>query len=281
MKRLIVAVVLACALFGTVLGLTTVASAQKGAPDRGDRTLIHARVSKQFGYSCFMGPYIGDHFHRCAQGPPGPAGPQGIQGETGAQGLTGPTGLTGATGPQGIQGPTGLTGATGLTGDTGAQGPTGDTGAQGIQGPTGATGPTGPKGDTGDVGPIGPAGPQGETGAQGPKGDKGDKGDQGDPGEDGGASGWERVVGIAVVSSETWPRTATATADCPSGKKALGGGYVITTVDSYCTVSPMASYPSDGDTWTVTGRESDFSHCYESWSIQVYVICATINADPI
>jgi hypothetical protein len=74
---------------------------------------------------------------------------------------------------------------------------------------------------------------------------------------------------------------ATATADCPSGKKALGGGYLITAVDSYCTVSAMASYPSDGDTWTVTGMEGMYiSHCYESWSIQAYVICATINADP-
>jgi len=276
MKRLIVAVVLACALFGTVLGLTTVASAQKGAPDRGDRTLIHARVSKQFGYSCFMGPYIGDHFHRCAQGPPGPAGPQGIQGETGAQGLTGPTGLTGPIGPTGLTGatgPTGETGAQGIQGPTGLTGATGDTGAQGIQGPTGLTGATGPQGIQG---------PTGLTGATGPQGIQGPTGLTGATGADG-ASGWVRVVGTAVVGSRY--SLATATADCPSGKKALGGGYLITAVNSeysyHCAVPAMASYPSDGDTWTVTGMEGMMSDCYEGWSIQAYVICATINADPI
>jgi hypothetical protein len=70
----------------------------------------------------------------------------------------------------------------------------------------------------------------------------------------------------------------TATADCPSGKKALGGGYLITAVDSYyCAIPAMASYPSDGDTWTVTGNEGIESYCSGGWSIQAYVICATIS----
>jgi hypothetical protein len=84
-----------------------------------------------------------------------------------------------------------------------------------------------------------------------------------------------RVVGTAVEGSGSG--TATATADCPSGKKALGGGYLITAVEPYCAVPTMASYPSDDDTWTATGKESEWSMCYEGWSIQAYVICATIN----
>jgi len=39
----------------------------------------------------------------------------------------------------------------------------------------------------------------------------------------------------------------------------------------------MASYPSDDDTWVATGRESEYTHCYQDWSIRAYVICATVN----
>jgi len=68
-----------------------------------------------------------------------------------------------------------------------------------------------------------------------------------------------------------------ATADCPSGKKALGGGHLITAVEPYCTVGLMASYPSDDDTWTATGVEGSMAMCAMGWSIRAYVICATVN----
>jgi len=237
MKRPVVALVVGCAVFGAVLGLATVTSAHKGAPDQGDPTLVHACVNRLYGYVRIVHPSTG----RCirfwetavhwpattAQGPQGPqseTGPQGLQGEIGASGLTGATGLTGPQGPQG------------------------------------ETGPLGPQGETG------PQGPQGETGATGPKGD------QGDPGAEG-VSGWVRVEG-KDASPGGYPTTATSTADCPSGTKALGGGYLITVGDKYCTVPTMASYPGDDDTWTATGTEDEHSSCSGHWSIRAYVICA-------
>jgi hypothetical protein len=38
----------------------------------------------------------------------------------------------------------------------------------------------------------------------------------------------------------------------------------------------IASYPSDDDTWTVSGRFIGY-HYLEEWSIRAYVICATIS----
>ena len=72
--------------------------------------------------------------------------------------------------------------------------------------------------------------------------------------------------------------TATATADCSSGKKALGGGYLIEDYYGYPEEGPAAtaSYPSDDDTWTVSGRFIGY-HYFGDWSIRAYVVCATIN----
>jgi hypothetical protein len=86
---------------------------------------------------------------------------------------------------------------------------------------------------------------------------------------------------VRVVGDPAWgyyDESATATADCPSGKKALGGGYLIEDWYGYEEESgpaSIASYPSDDDTWTVTGRNYGLYH-YEWW-IRAYVICATIN----
>ena len=93
-----------------------------------------------------------------------------------------------------------------------------------IVGPVGPQGPQGPKGDTGDQGDVGPKGDQGDQGDQGPQGPKGDKGDKGDQGDAGanGVSGYEIVKG-PIVSAGGITFTS-AFADCPAGKKAVGGG---------------------------------------------------------
>ena len=258
MKRPVVALVVGCAVFGAVLGAATVSSAHKGAPDQGDPTLVHACVNRWWGYVRIVDSSTGRclAFWETAVHWPatGVQGPQGPQGETGATGATGAQGPRGATGPQGPQGATGLTGATG---------------PQGAQGATGATGPQGATGATGPQGAPGATGPQGAPGATGPKGD------QGDPGAEG-VSGWVRVEG-KDASPSGYPTTATSTADCPSGTKALGGGYLITVGDKYCTVPTMASYPGDDDTWTATGTEDEHSSCSGHWSIRAYAICATVD----
>lgn len=88
-------------------------------------------------------------------------------------------------------------------------------------GPQGLPGPQGPKGDTGAKGDTGPQGPKGDTGATGAQGEKGDKGDPG-------ATGPAGLSGLEVVNGKSVPVTgvnAVAVADCPSGKKAVAGGY--------------------------------------------------------
>ena len=156
------------------------------------------------------------------QGPTGPPGEAGATGPTGPQGPTGPTGEAGATGPTGPQGPTGPTGEAGATGPTGPQGAAG---TQGPAGPAGDAGPAGPAGPPGPIGATGPAGPAGPAGAQGPSGPQGPQGPAGPAGAAGanGVSGWQRVsvdtpmpaVGVKIG----------AFAACPTGKKALGGGW--------------------------------------------------------
>jgi hypothetical protein len=87
----------------------------------------------------------------------------------------------------------------------------------GAVGPQGAQGPPGPKGLTGLTGPAGLKGATGPAGPPGTPGSPGAAGLQGPPG----ISGWQYVVvgiGLASHTSQTW------TANCPSGKKVLGGG---------------------------------------------------------
>jgi hypothetical protein len=120
-----------------------------------------------------------------------------VGGETGAVGPTGPTGPGGPPGPPGPPGPMGVQGAAGTAG---AIGP---------------VGPTGPAGDVGVAGPPGPTGPPGTTGATGPEGATG-------------AGSTVRVtVESATAQSGPQPDVGTllaATATCPPGQQATGGG---------------------------------------------------------
>lgn len=137
-------------------------------------------------------------------------------------------------------------------------------------------GEVGPKGETGDPGPPGPVGPQGPEGPQGltgPQGPKGDTGANGLPGPQGpsgtnGVSGWERV-------SVDWPMPAVgasigAFAQCPAGKKALGGGWFGPSSDQ---VTFARDEPSD-TAYNVIVRNvsSPLPNL-----IRVTVICATVQ----
>ena len=94
-------------------------------------------------------------------------------------------------------------------------------GPQGPQGPAGPEGPQGPQGPAGPIGPAGeqagPAGPVGETGAQGPVGPAGDRG----PGGSAGIEVVEVSVGNAFLATDQ-----SVLAQCPAGKKVIGGGFV-------------------------------------------------------
>lgn len=119
-------------------------------------------------------------------------------------------------------------------------GPVGPAGPQGLQGPVG---PAGERGATGDAGPTGPQGAPGPQGSQGPQGPAGPAGSQ-------------LVTGAPVTSAANAPRNTvvTATATCPAGKVALGGGALVTTTATQKERAQLvSSYPSAADTWTAIG----------------------------
>jgi hypothetical protein len=137
-------------------------------------------------------------------------------------------------------------------------------------GPKGETGEAGPPGPVGPPGPEGPEGPQGLTGPQGPKGDPGANGLPGPQGPSGtnGVSGWQRV-------SVEWAMPAVgasigAYAECPAGKKALGGGWFGPSSNE---VTFARDEPSDTAYNVILRNVSSPLPNY----IRVTVICATVQ----
>lgn len=201
--------------------LVGVAAVTFASANGGNTALIHSCINNSSGTikivsatgACGNNEMSVDWNQQGIQGPAGPAGPQGPVGPAGppgAQGPAGPVGPAGAVGAQGEPGP---------AGPPGAQGPAGPTGAQGAQG---LPGPAGPAGATGT---------QGLTGAQGPAGSPG-------------ISAWQIVRGPTVTSSDVY----TATADCPAGKKVLGGGG---SQGQYLWFLDDSKPKSDGSGWEV------------------------------
>jgi hypothetical protein len=88
-----------------------------------------------------------------------------------------------------------------------------------MNGPVGAAGPTGPAGPTGATGATGPVGPTGDTGAVGAKGPTGPTGPTGT---------FSAAACESHESALTYLNSAFTTieANCPSGLRAVSGGYV-------------------------------------------------------
>lgn len=209
---------------------------------------------------------------------------KGPAGETGARGEQGPVGPQGERGPQGEVGPRGETGA---RGEQGSVGPQGSRGERGEKGETGAAGPQGPRGESGPAGTDGisvTATPVGSGNANCPQG--GSRFDAGSTttfacnGVDGAAGGSPALAGVQVVTStEYWGQqcsgggyligptctpwgSQTATALCPSGKTAIGGGFED-------QVGPRVSRPvADGAGWVVIAVPT------AAGRITAYAICA-------
>jgi hypothetical protein len=130
-----------------------------------------------------------------------------------------------------------------LAGQRGPAGPQGETGATGAKG---EPGPAGPKGETG------PAGPQGASGPAGPSG----------------VSGWEYRVseGVYLPSGVSNPTQA----NCPVGKKALGGGASATYANAYVIDSAPTD---DGTGWVVRSRNTSPVPA----TVYAWVICANVS----
>jgi hypothetical protein len=146
----------------------------------------------------------------------------------------------------------------GEIGPTGATGATGATGPQGSIGSTGATGAKGDKGDAGAQGPQGPAGATGATGAAGPAGTI--------------TGSVETVTALSASNSSS----KNVTANCSSGKKAVGGGAALSLTDG--SVSIVASNPgANGTSWIAAAAEPNGNQAgtTASWTVTAYVICAS------
>ena len=143
-----------------------------------------------------------------------------------------------------------------LAGQPGATGPQGEKGAPGPGGPQGPAGPKGEKGDPGAPGAIGLTGAQGAQGPVGPQGARG-------------VSGWTHRTGVASVASGD---QRSIQANCPTGKKALGGG-VSSTRPSPATQIFQDAPTAAMDGWFVSVRNDATAEVtYYAW-----VICADVS----
>ena len=114
-----------------------------------------------------------------------------------------------------------------------------------------------------------PKGPQGPQGAQGPAGPQGPQGTQGPQGA-AGLSNVEIVTKVSSVDSSD----KNVTAQCPAGKKLIGGGAVAHAVfGNPKELTVLGSYPS-GNTWKAVAREAV---AYAgNWILNAYAICANV-----
>jgi hypothetical protein len=97
--------------------------------------------------------------------------------------------------------------------------------------------------------------PAGPAGAQGPPG----------------ASGLQLISGSGASNSSS-PKSQQQ--DCPAGKRAVGGGAVIT--GSATNTFLSTSRPTDpGTGWIATGRESTGGNA-GTWAVQTWVVCVAV-----
>lgn len=142
-------------------------------------------------------------------------------------------------------------------------------------------GPEGPKGDTGDTGLQGEQGPEGLIGLTGPQGATGEDGADGQdgidgiPGQDGadGFSGYEVVMNQKSVVLAP-DQTDYIDAQCPTGKKVIGGGGFAQTFQ----LPMIHSFPPGTTSWRAIFRnERTFGMGSISTKITAKAICANVD----
>jgi hypothetical protein len=140
------------------------------------------------------------------------------------------------------------------------------------EGPKGDPGPPGPKGDPCLSSDPACVGPQGEPGAPGEPGDPGDPGLPGPPG----VSGYEVVTTRAPSNGSA---SMAASALCPEGKVAIGGGATAQTdgtsrVFLYAT-GPAGEEDAPPNGWSAGAQDVDGNSAF--YTLYVYAICAYVS----
>jgi hypothetical protein len=103
--------------------------------------------------------------------------------------------------------------------------------------------------------------PKGETGAPGAPGAAGPPG----------LSGLQIVSGTGVTGTGSHTDTAT----CPTGKKAISGGFVTSDIDSDNTSILLDAVQDDGVSYKVTAKVSSGA---DTWKLTARVLCAVVAA---
>jgi hypothetical protein len=110
----------------------------------------------------------------------------------------------------------------------------------------------------GQQGPAGPTGPKGETGAAGPQGPAGARGPSG-------ISGLDRTISDPVTVKPGY--AGGASAECPAGRQAVGGGG-----SAFTGGQLISSHPNTASEWVV-----DYYNPYSvPITIRAFVVCAHV-----
>src|SRR4051794_8124484 len=120
-----------------------------------------------------------------------------------------------------------------------------------------------------------PKGRPGKAGRRGPRGLRGKTGKTGKRGKTGAAG----VSGTTVVSTDTArdSNNKGATAQCPSGRRALGGGATLKTgPPGAIALATSAPSGSSATGWRASGLE--IAGTLEPWQLTVYAVCARVGS---
>jgi hypothetical protein len=137
-------------------------------------------------------------------------------------------------------------------------------------------GSTGPKGTPGAAGLTGKQGAAGATGATGARGSAGATGASGT------IAASNAVMGTPVLSPVDPPvgTTVTATATCPKGEIALGGGaQVSASAQASESVTLRSSYPTSTNGWRAAGSVIGTLGPTDQMTVRPYVLCGKTSGN--
>lgn len=129
---------------------------------------------------------------------------------------------------------------------------------------------------SGIPGPAGPSGIPGPAGLSGIPGPAGPSGIPGPAGPSGGLSGVTYAIADSTTADQ---RDAAATAQCPAGTLATGGGWTMlgiigagSNLDSFLVI---ANAPTNGTGWQVSIKRSGAAGNGRAWGLRTFAICAS------